>query len=224
MGVVTRWSGEATGKEYAGRFDALAATGVDVHGEATLCESLVAPPARVLDAGCGTGRVLIRLAERGFTGVGVDVDLSMLEVARSRAPELRWVEADLSALDLGETFDLVIAAGNILPLVAEGTEAAVVGRLGTHVVEGGLLVAGFGLDRAHLPRSGALVALADYDAWCTDAGLRLETRLATWDGEPYAGGGYAVSIHRRGQASGLPPGERGQGRATGPRHVQVGDQ
>jgi len=198
MGVVTRWSGEATGKEYAGRFDALAATGVDVHGEATLCESLVAPPATVLDAGCGTGRVSIRLASRGYAVVSVDIDASMLEVARARAPEQRWVEADLSALDLGETFDLVIAAGNILPLVAEGTEEAVVGRLGRHVVEGGLLVAGFGLDRAHLPRSGALVSLADYDTWCTDAGLRLETRLATWDGEPYAGGGYAVSIHRRG--------------------------
>jgi len=202
MDSVTRWSGEATGKEYAGRFDALAATGVDVHGEATLCESLVAPPARVLDAGCGTGRVAIRLAERGFTCVGVDVDPSMLDVARSRAPGLRWEEEDLSALYLGETFDLVVAAGNVVPLVAEGTEAAVVGRLGAHVVEDGLLVAGYGLDRAHLPRSGALVGLADYDTWCTDAGLRLETRLATWDGEPYAGGGYAVSIHRKARTDG----------------------
>lgn len=198
MVVVTRWSGEATGKEYAGRFDALAATGVDVHGEATLCESLVTPPARVLDAGCGTGRVAIRLAERGFTCVGVDLDPSMLDVARSRAPELRWVEADLSALDLGETFDLVVAAGNVVPLVAEATEAATVERLAAHVGDGGVLVAGFGLDRAHLPTVATTLTLADYDAWCAGAGLRLERRLATWDGEPYARGGYAVSIHRRG--------------------------
>jgi len=197
MRSVTRWSGEATGEQYAGRFDALAATGADVHGEATLCESLMTPDATVLDAGCGTGRVAIRLAERGFTCVGVDVDPSMLDVARSRAPQLRWVETDLGALDLGETFDLVVAAGNVVPLVAQGTEAVTVARLAAHVGEGGVLVTGFGLDRAHLPSVAALVALDDYDSWCADAGLRLERRLATWDGEPYSGGGYAVSIHQR---------------------------
>jgi len=197
MGSVTRWTGAATGEEYAERFDALAATGADVHGESTLCAALVVPGATVLDAGCGTGRVAIRLAERGLTCVGVDVDPAMLAVARARAPQLRWVEADLGALDLGETFDLVVAAGNVVPLVAEGTEAATVARLAAHVGEGGALVAGFGLDRAHLPSVAAVVALADYDAWCVAAGLRLERRLATWEGEAYAGGGYAVSIHRR---------------------------
>lgn len=196
---MTRWSAAGEGGErYAARFDALAATGADVHGEATLCESLVPPGATVLDAGCGTGRVAIRLAERGFTCVGVDVDASMLDVARSRAPQLRWVEADLCDLDLGETFDLVVAAGNVVPLVAEGTEATVLTRLAAHVRDGGVLVSGFGLDRAHLPPTAVLVALDDYDAWCADAGLRLERRLASWEGEPYAGGGYAVSVHRRG--------------------------
>jgi SAM-dependent methyltransferase len=151
----------------------------------------------VLDAGCGTGRVAIRLAERGFTCLGVDVDPAMLGVARTRAPGLRWVLADLAALDLGETFDLVVAAGNVVPLVAEGTERDVVTRMASHVRDGGRLVAGFGLDREHLPATAALVALADYDAWCAGAGLTLERRLATWEGEPYAGGGYAVSVHRR---------------------------
>ena len=199
MAPVTRWSDGAgvTGEKYAARFDALAATGADVHGEASLCESLMSPRATVLDAGCGTGRVAIRLAYRGFATVGVDIDASMLEIARSAAPGLRWVQADLSELDLGETFDLVVAAGNVLPLVAEGTEAVVLSRLAAHVSNGGLLVAGSGLDRSHLPDVAGLVSLADLDAWSTAAGLRLERRLATWDGESYAGGGYAVSIYRR---------------------------
>jgi len=65
-----------------------------------------------------------------------------------------------------------------------------------YLVGGGvLLVAGFGLDRAHLPPAAGLVALADYDAWCAAAGLRLVRRLATWAGDEYDGGGYAVSIH-----------------------------
>ena len=197
---MTRWTsgaGDAAGEGYAARFDALAASGADVHGEATFVESLVPPGARVLDAGCGTGRVAIRLAERGRATVGVDLDPSMLAVARDRAPGLRWVEADLSSLDLGETFDLVVAAGNVVPLVAEGTEAPTVARLAAHVAAGGLLVAGFGLDREHLPPAATTLDLTDYDSWCSAAGLVRERRLATWDGEPYDGGGYAVSVHRR---------------------------
>jgi hypothetical protein len=41
------------------------------------------------------------------------------------------------------------------------------------------------------------VDLASYDQWCADAGLEAVDRFATWDGDPYVGGGYAVSVHRR---------------------------
>lgn len=202
---MTRWrdaTGGSGGREYAARFDALAASGADVHGEATLCASLVPPGSRVLDAGCGTGRVAIRLAELGLQVTGVDVDPSMLVVARERRPDLPWVEGDLAELDLlgagADPFDLVVLAGNVVPLVAEGTEQRVVARVAAHVAPGGLLVAGFGLDRAHLPAAAALVQLGDYDAWCEAAGLQLVRRLATWDGQPYVeGGGYAVSVHAR---------------------------
>lgn len=198
---MTRWSsgqgGETAGEAYAARFERLAADGADVHGEATLCESLLAPGAAVLDAGCGTGRVAMRLAERGFDCVGVDVDPSMLDAARRRAPDLAWVHADLAGLDLGRAFDLVVAAGNVVPLVAEGTEGAVVARMAAHVAPGGALVAGFGLDRGHLPTMAGEVRLDDYDAWCAAAGLVRELRFATWEGEPYGGGGYAVSVHHR---------------------------
>jgi SAM-dependent methyltransferase len=153
----------------------------------------------VLDAGCGTGRVAIRLAELGYDVTGTDVDRSMLAVARERAPALRWVEADLSSLDLlaggDPAYDLVVLAGNVVPLVAPGTESAAVARAAAHLRPGGLLVVGFGLDRAHLPPSAALVSLPEYDEWCAAAGLELVRRLATWDGQPYDGGGYAVSIH-----------------------------
>jgi SAM-dependent methyltransferase len=199
---VTRWSdatGGAGGPDYAARFDALAAAGADVHGEATLCAALVPVGSRVLDAGCGTGRVAIRLAELGYDVTGTDVDPSMLAVARERGPALRWVEADLSSLDLlaggDPAYDLVVLAGNVVPLVAPGTESAAVARAAAHLRPGGLLVVGFGLDRAHLPPSAALVSLPEYDEWCAAAGLELVRRLATWDGQPYDGGGYAVSIH-----------------------------
>ena len=204
--MTSRWS-DATGDNdaasYNARFERLAAAGQDVHGEATLCASLVPPGARILDAGCGTGRVAIRLAELGYECAGVDLDDAMLAQARSRAAHLAWVSADLADLDLlaeGEQpFDLVVAAGNVVPFLSAGTEAQVMVRLAAHVGRGGLLVVGFGLDRAHLPPAAGLVTLEDYDAWCEAAGLTLLRRLATWGGEAYDGGGYAVSIHRHEQ-------------------------
>ncbi|MEI7031673.1 class I SAM-dependent methyltransferase [Streptomyces pratensis] len=201
---MSRWTemtGRATGEDYAARFATLARSGKDVHGEARFCAALVPAGARVLDAGCGTGRVMIRLAELGYDCVGVDLDASMLAVARKQAPRLPWFQVDLaefepSLLGIAEGFDLVVAAGNIFPLLAPGTEAAVVERLSAALRPGGLLVAGFGLDEAHLPVPPSLT-LADYDDCCAAVGLSLVDRFATWDADPYDGGGYAVSVHRR---------------------------
>ena len=175
------------GGDYQKRFDRLAESGQDVHGEATFVMRL--QPASVLDAGCGTGRVAIELARRGVRVVGADVDPSMLEVARQRAPELEWVQAQLTALDLGRVFDVVVMAGNVPLFTPPGTEAALVEGCVRHVAPTGALVAGFQLDRGY--------SLADYDAHCRAAGMELSARYATWDGEPFVeGGNYAVSVHR----------------------------
>ncbi|MFE2070605.1 class I SAM-dependent methyltransferase [Streptomyces sp. NPDC059467] len=201
---MSRWrelTGGTSGPDYAARFAVLARGGKDVHGEARFCAALVPAGARVLDAGCGTGRVMIRLTELGYDCVGVDLDASMLAVARKEAPGLPWFQADLAEfeprlLGVAADFDLVVAAGNIFPLLAPGTEATVVGRLAAALRPGGLLVAGFGLDEAHLPVPPG-ITLLEYDDCCAAAGLTLVDRFATWDAEPYDGGGYAVSVHRR---------------------------
>ncbi len=201
----TRWAeltAGASGRDYAARFAALAAEGKDMHGEATFCAGLLEPPARVLDAGCGTGRVAIRLHELGFTCVGVDVDESMLSVARETAPQIPWFGADLASLtsaDLGGAgpFDLVVLAGNVIPLLTPGTVADAVGALGDQLHAGGLLVAGFGLDSAHLPPGCPVTSLAEYDAACTAHGLVLQERFSTWSGDRFTDdAGYAVSVHR----------------------------
>lgn len=186
------------GEAYAARIAAIAATGKDMHGEARFCQALVEPGARILDAGCGTGRVGARLAELGYDVAGTDVDASMLAVAR-RVPDVRWHLADLAELDLDEPpFDLIVAAGNVFPFLAPGTGPRVLERLAAHLRPGGLLVSGFGLDRGHLPAAAAIVALADYDGWCAAAGLVPVSRHATWDGDAWSeSAGYAVSVHRR---------------------------
>jgi SAM-dependent methyltransferase len=149
------------------------------------------PPATVLDAGCGTGRVAIELARRGVEVVGVDRDAEMLATARRQAPDLEWHEADLAGLDLGRTFDVVVLAGNVLLFVAPGTESQVVASCAAHLAPAGRLVAGFSI------RPGGYDA-ERLDADAAAAGLEVVARWATWDRQPWStGGDYAVSVLRR---------------------------
>src|SRR5690348_6536570 len=181
----TRWSevsgGLGSATAYQQRFDDLAASGVDIHGEAAFVEALLPAPARVLDAGCGTGRVATQLTSLGYDCVGVDADADMIAVAERRDPATRWVRQDLSRLELRtQAFALAILAGNVIPLLAPGTLLAAVERLAAHLQPGGLLVAGFGLDADHLPPGCPVTPLADYDRACEVAGLSFLRRYATW--------------------------------------------
>src|SRR5262249_52936492 len=119
---------------YDKRWEELAATGADIHGEADLVAALVGPPAAgaVLDAGCGTGRVAIELARTGHAPVGIDLDPALLDRARAKAPELEWHEGDLAALPADVApgpFAAAVLAGNVMIFVARGTEATVVANV-----------------------------------------------------------------------------------------------
>jgi len=176
------------GPDYDARMAAVEERGQYMHGEADRVQ--VYEPRTVLDAGCGTGRVAVELARRGLDVVGVDLDPSMLDVARAKSDAVEWVEADLADLDLGRTFDLVVAPGNVMIFLTPGTEAAVTERLAAHVAPGGTLICGFSLAGDHL-------SLEAHHAHCAAAGLTTVEDLATWEGEPYDGGDYVVSVHRR---------------------------
>lgn len=181
------WNGD----DYQSRFDALAASGADVHGEATFVRAY--GPTTVLDAGCGTGRVAIELAQRGIEVVGVDVDMSMLATATDRGPDVEWIAADLSAFDLGRTFDAVVMAGNVPLFTPRGTHLALVERVSAHVTPTGVLIAGFQNDW-----EGREYTVADYDAALGVAGHAVVERFSTWDRQPWTPEStYAVTVSTR---------------------------
>ena len=196
---MSRWleeTGGSRGSTYDEQFRALEEQGVAVHGEADFVTGLV-PGGRVLDAGCGTGRLAIELARRGYDVVGVDSDASMLDVARTRAPQLPWHLLDLTALDEPLAYDAVVAAGNVMVYVAEGTGAAVLATMARALRPGGLLVSGWRTERA--PEDGRpMLAVATYDAWAAGAGLTQVARYATWDGAALtAASDWCVAVDRR---------------------------
>jgi SAM-dependent methyltransferase len=65
----------------------------------------------VLELGCGTGRITIPLAEKGFDITGLDILEPMLELAKKKAEEkemnIKWVLADCRNFRLGKKFNLI---------------------------------------------------------------------------------------------------------------------
>lgn len=100
---------------------------------------------RILELGCGTGHKLIPIASDGHSCVGLDLSSDMLAEARRKAEErgvvVEWLRGDMTAFDLGRTFDLVFIAGNSL----------------LHLHEVDDLVSCFRSVRRHLAPGGRLV-------------------------------------------------------------------
>lgn len=168
---------------YVDRFRAMEAAGDDLGGEARLVDAMLARGSRVLDAGCGPGRVGGRLHRAGHTVVGVDVDPALIEAAREDHPGPTWLVGDLTELDLpaagvAEPFDAIVCAGNVLPFAAPGTQGRIVAGFAAHLIPGGRAVVGFGLDRGY----PADAFRADVAA----AGLSEDLLLSTWDLRPWS--------------------------------------
>lgn len=200
MDRVTRWEAKVRQDPshshwFVERFRTMAAEGKDLDGEARLIDAMVARNARVLDAGCGSGRIGSGLLKRGHTVVGVDVDPVLIDAARTDHPGGQWIVGDLADLDLagldpttsdlsgvdlarlGEPFDAVVCGGNVMPFLAPGSAVRVLGAMARHTTPSGRVVVGFGAGRGY--------PFQDYLADVERAGLRVDLTLSSWDLRPY---------------------------------------
>lgn len=64
---------------------------------------------RVLDMGCGTGSLTVRLAERGFDMIGQDASPEMLTVAAGKSSAVTWICQNMEETELGGTVAAVIS-------------------------------------------------------------------------------------------------------------------
>jgi len=180
---------------YIERFRTMAAEGADLDGEARFVDAMVPRGSRILDAGCGPGRVGGRLAELGHRVVGVDIDPALITEATSVHPGATWLVGDLSELDLAtrsdpSEFDVILSAGNVMTFLDPATHRAVIERLGAHLAPQGRLVIGFGAGRGY--------EFGDFLADVEAAGLIVDLQLATWDLRPFrADSDFLVAVLSR---------------------------
>lgn len=169
-------------QRYAQRFRDMADAGDDLAGEARLVDAMVGRGARILDAGCGPGRVGAVLAASGHDVVGVDVDPVLIDAARNDHPGPRWLVGDLAELDLAadgitDPFHVIVCAGNVVTFLAPSTRVVVLERLAAHLADDGRIVVGFGADRGY----GFDEFLADV----AGVGLAVDATFSSWDLRPF---------------------------------------
>lgn len=174
---------------YIERFRAMARAGDDLAGEARFVDAMAPRNARILDAGCGPGRVGAHLAAAGHRVLGVDVDPTLIDAAVQDHPGPRWLVADLAELDLPERFDVIVSAGNVMTFVAPSTRIAVLRRLRGHLDDGGRAVIGFGAGRGY--------AFGEFLDDAATAGWTTDLLLSTWDLRPFtADSEFLVAVLR----------------------------
>lgn len=167
---------------YVERFRTMARDGADLAGEARLVDTMVPRGARILDAGCGPGRVGAALAAAGHDVVGVDVDPALIAAAEQDHPGPTWLVGDLAELDLPargveEPFDVIVCAGNVMSFLAPSTRVDVLSRFRAHLKPDGRTAIGYGSGRGY--------EFADFLQDAKAAGLEPDLLLSTWDLRPF---------------------------------------
>ena len=165
-------------ENYARRWKIMESQGQDIHGEARLVDAIVERESRILDAGCGTGRLGGYLLAAGHTVVGTDLDPVLIGHAEKDHPEGKWYVGDLSHDEIPEgDFDVAVSAGNVMGFLApEGRETAL-RNIHAAVKPGGRFIVGFG--------SGRGWDFEDFIAAAEKVGFVVDYRFGGWDLSPF---------------------------------------
>jgi SAM-dependent methyltransferase len=164
----------------------------------------------ILDLGCGTGRVALDLAERGFTVTGIDSDPELVAAlrarARARGVRVEAVTGDARSFELATTFALVVSPMQVVQLLGGGDgRARMLAAVRRHLVPGGVFAA----------------ALANpFEGWSDDESLPPLPDVREEDGWVYsstptgvrrADGSFMIDRHRQAVS---PTGEMTEERST----------
>jgi trans-aconitate 2-methyltransferase len=131
-------------------------------------------PGAIIDLGCGAGNVTRLLAERwpGSVVMGVDSSAEMLAEARSRQPNLGWIEADLATWSPERPVDVLFSNAALHWL---DDHRALFPRLVQGLRPGGVLAVQ--MPRNHdQPSHQAMVAAAEAGPWYDRLRPHLRTR------------------------------------------------
>ncbi len=146
------------------RFYDLIATDFD-NDDLKFYESFVqSKKSKILEIGCGTGRVSIWLATHGYSVMGLDLSEYMLSVFNEKLEQDKYlqskieiVHADMSDFCIGESFDLIIAPSKSFQAITDIEKAkSTLICIKKHMLEGSLLILDFFNPQLFLERNNVI--------------------------------------------------------------------
>ncbi|RMF71512.1 MAG: class I SAM-dependent methyltransferase [Planctomycetota bacterium] len=135
----------------------------------------VEPVRRVYEPFCGTGRIAIALAQRGYEVTGADILPTVIEYARKRADEqgaaVEWCAADVCGFCPSQPVDAVVSLIDSFRHLAPKAAHAAVERFSAALRPGGLLI--LGVDVGEKP-----VEMSEEEHWAMQRdGVSIETAV-----------------------------------------------
>jgi len=99
--------------DYAEIYDELFSATMDYKKEVDFYDKILRKNKvkKILEVGCGTGNRGKYFIDKGYDYTGLDISEGMLNIARRKYPELRFMQGDVRNLSLNESFDAVIFLG-----------------------------------------------------------------------------------------------------------------
>lgn len=168
----------AHSERYAQRWKTFVAQGKDIDGEARLIDAASPRHARILDAGCGTGRVGGYLAQRGHQVIGTDIDPVLIGHAKEDFPDATWVVGDLSTDEIpASDIDVAVCAGNVMGFLDPAGREPALANIFRTLRPGGRLFVGFGAGRGW--------TFDDFLALAEKVGFSVQNCYESWELAPF---------------------------------------
>lgn len=163
---------------FAQRWSGLEAQGQDIYGEARMIDAMAPRGSRILDAGCGSGRIGGWLAARGHQVLGIDLDPHLIAVAQEDYPQAQWLAgnlADSAVFDLDGSrrqFDIIVSAGNVVAFFSTAERIPSLRNVRSVLAPQGRIVIGFGAGRGY--------EFSQFRQDANAAGLVIDQEYSTW--------------------------------------------
>lgn len=94
----------------------------------------------VLDVGCGMGRDTFWLSQNGFPAIGVDASEGMINEARKRFPDLKFIIASLPEMYVGARFDNILCSAVLMHIPSTSLEESLYSLVETLSLNGRMVL------------------------------------------------------------------------------------